>query len=107
MEWTLLDGPAQQPALGKTAGRELLRFGGWIMLSSTFGFVLLQGDRAILGVFLTVEKLGVYNIAYFLAFFPVLMAHTMMSKLLIPSYREMLQDKDGDMTARSAACAWG
>lgn len=96
MEWTLLSGPRNHLRWEKAAGRELLRFGGWIMLSSAFGFVLLQGDRAILGVFLTVEKLGIYNIAYFLAFFPVLMAHTMMSKLLIPSYREMFAGGDGE-----------
>lgn len=96
MEWSLLAGPRNRLAWDKAAGNELLRFGGWIMLSSAFGFVLLQGDRAILGVFLTVEKLGIYNIAYFLAFFPVLMAHTMMSKLLIPSYREAFAGKDGE-----------
>lgn len=95
MEWTLLAGPRNSLHWDRSAGRELLHFGGWIMLSSTFGFVLLQGDRAILGVFLTVEKLGVYNIAYFLAFFPVLMAHTMMSKLLIPAYREAFADPNG------------
>lgn len=95
-EWTMLSGPSNSLRWEKDAARELLRFGGWIMLSSAFGFVLLQGDRAILGVFLTVEKLGIYNIAYFLAFFPVLMAHTMMSKLLIPSYREMFAGKDGE-----------
>jgi O-antigen/teichoic acid export membrane protein len=96
MEWALLTGMRNRLAWDKPAGRELLRFGGWIMASSAFGFVLLQGDRAILGLFLTVEKLGIYNIAYFLAFFPVLMAHTMMSKLLIPSYREMFAGKDGE-----------
>ncbi|NBB97487.1 MAG: oligosaccharide flippase family protein [Alphaproteobacteria bacterium] len=96
MEWTLLSGPRNSLRWEKAAGGELLRFGGWIMLSSAFGFVLLQGDRAILGVFLTVEKLGIYNIAYFLAFFPVLMAHTMMSKLLIPSYREMFAGQNGE-----------
>jgi len=96
MEWTLLTGPRNRLRWEQAAGHELLRFGGWIMLSSAFGFVLLQGDRAILGVFLTVEKLGIYNIAYFLAFFPVLMAHTMMSKLLIPSYREMFAGRDGE-----------
>lgn len=96
LEWTVLTGPRNALRWEKPAGQELLRFGGWIMLSSAFGFVLLQGDRAILGVFLTVEKLGIYNIAYFLAFFPVLMAHTMMSKLLIPSYREMFAGHDGE-----------
>jgi len=96
LEWTLLTGMSNSLHWDKTAGRELLRFGGWVMLSSAFGFILLQGDRAILGVFLTVEKLGIYNIAYFLAFFPVLMAHAIMSKLLIPAYREAFASHVGE-----------
>jgi O-antigen/teichoic acid export membrane protein len=96
MEWALLSGLRNRLRWEGAASRDLLRFGGWIMLSSAFGFVLLQGDRAILGVFLTVEKLGIYNIAYFLASFPILMAHTMMSKLLIPAYREAFAGQGGE-----------
>lgn len=96
MEWALLTGLRNRLTWDTTAGQELLRFGGWIMLSSAFGFILMQGDRAILGVFLTVEKLGIYNIGYFLASFPVLLAHAMMSKLLIPAYREAFAGRAGE-----------
>ena len=55
----VMDNLSTMSALGKGGGNELLRFGGWIMLSSALALWLLQGDRAILGVFLpTVEKLG-------------------------------------------------
>lgn len=73
----------------RTAAEELIRFGKWIFLSTAFSFVSTQGDRAILGRFLTLEALGFYNIGYFLASFPTLLGHTMTHKILIPVYRDL------------------
>ncbi len=100
LEWTVLEGPRNRLRWERAAGGELLRFGGWILLSSAFGFALLQGDRAILGAFLTLDELGVYNIAWFLASAPILLAHAMMSKLLIPAYRESFEARATASDAR-------
>lgn len=70
------------------AGRELIHFGKWIFLSTACGFLLSQGDKAILGAFLSMEELGLYNIGYFLASFPVLLAGAITSRILIPIYRD-------------------
>ena len=70
------------------AADELIRFGKWIFLSTAFWFLSSQGDKAILGKFLSLETLGVYNIGYFLAAFPLALAHAVSGKVLIPIYRE-------------------
>lgn len=70
------------------AGRELVSFGKWIFLSTACGFLLSQGDKAILGRFLTLEQLGVYNIGYFLASFPMLLGQAVTLRILIPLYRD-------------------
>ncbi|MDQ7069895.1 MAG: oligosaccharide flippase family protein [Rhodobacterales bacterium] len=70
------------------AAHELIRFGKWIFLSTIAGFALSQGDRIVLGKFLPLEVLGVYNIGYFLASFPLLLGGVVIRRVLIPLYRE-------------------
>ncbi|MCF6233927.1 MAG: oligosaccharide flippase family protein [Rhodobacteraceae bacterium] len=72
----------------KQAAKELIRFGKWIFLSTAFWFVTSQGDRAILGKFLSLEALGIYNIGFFLGSFPVMLGHTVSQRVLIPVYRD-------------------
>lgn len=72
----------------KSSVLELARFGKWIFLSTAFWFVTSQGDRAILGKFVSLETLGLYNIGYFLASFPYMLALALNHKLMIPVYRD-------------------
>ena len=83
-----LPGPANRFRWEPAAGRELIRFGKWIFLSTACGFLLSQGDKAIFGAFLTLQELGVYNIGWFLASFPVLLAGAVTGRILIPLYRD-------------------
>ncbi len=83
-----LPGPANRFMWHPAAGRDLIRFGKWIFLSSACGFLLAQGDKAILGAYLPLDALGVYNIGYFLAAFPMLLAGAVTSRILIPLYRD-------------------
>ena len=69
------------------AAHELIHFGKWIFFSTTCGFLLLQGDKAILGKYLSLEQLGIYNIGYFLASFPIYLGSAVIGRILIPLYR--------------------
>lgn len=70
------------------AGRQLIHFGKWIFLSTTCTFVLSQGDKAILGAYLSLEELGIYNIGFFLASFPILLGGAVTGRIMIPLYRD-------------------
>jgi len=70
------------------AAVEIVTFGKWIFFSTICGFVVSQGDKIILGKFLTAEALGIYSIGFFLASFPVLLTEKVTRKVLIPLYRE-------------------
>ena len=83
----------------RSALRDLLTFGGWIFLSTACFFVSSQGDKAILGKFLSLEALGFYNIGYFLASFPLILGQTVAQRLLIPVYR----DRPPRVSAQNAA----
>jgi O-antigen/teichoic acid export membrane protein len=70
------------------AGRDLIHFGKWIFLSTACGFLLSQGDKAIFGAYLSKADLGIYNIGWFLASFPILLAGAVTGRVLIPLYRD-------------------
>ncbi len=84
----LLPGRANRFQWQPEAGRDLIHFGKWIFLSTACGFLLSQGDKAILGAYLPLDQLGIYNIGYFLAAFPVLLAGAVTGRIMIPIYRD-------------------
>lgn len=84
----LLPGPQNRFYWDNSAATELIRFGKWIFFSTLCGFVLAQGDKAILGKYLSLEMLGIYNIGYFLAGFPQAVSSQVMAQVMIPLHRE-------------------
>ncbi len=76
----------------KSAAHELVIFGKWIFLSTAAWFLSSQGDKAILGKFLSLDVLGVYNIGFFLAAFPLALGQAVTGKVLIPIYRDTPPD---------------
>ncbi|WP_110553653.1 oligosaccharide flippase family protein [Pseudaestuariivita atlantica] len=83
-----LPGPNNRFRWEKPAAHELINFGKWVFLSTLCGFFFAQGDRIVLGKVLELDTFGVYNIAYFLASFPLLLGGMITRKILIPIYRE-------------------
>ncbi|MDO8883144.1 oligosaccharide flippase family protein, partial [Pseudotabrizicola sp.] len=83
-----LPGPKSRLGWEPAAAHDLLHFGFWLFLSTACGFLVAQGDKAILGKYLTLEQLGLYNIGFFLASFPMLLGQTIGGRILIPLYRE-------------------
>ena len=81
------------------AARDMIHFGKWIFLSTACGFLLSQGDKAIFGAYLTKADLGIYNIGWFLASFPILLAGAVTGRVLIPLYRDQ-HPADDPLNAR-------
>jgi O-antigen/teichoic acid export membrane protein len=85
---TLMPGRKSRFAWDRTAASDLVGYGKWIFLSTLCAFLLIQGDKLILGAFLSLTEMGLYNIGFFLASFPVLMALAVTGKVMIPLFRE-------------------
>jgi O-antigen/teichoic acid export membrane protein len=83
-----LPGQPNSLRLEWVAVQELVHFGKWIFLSTIFGFLLTQGDKLILGKFLSLDAFGIYGIGYFLGSFPVMLGTVAIIRMLIPIYRE-------------------
>ncbi|MBL3586445.1 oligosaccharide flippase family protein [Rhodovulum sulfidophilum] len=84
---TLMPGIRNRLRWHRASLGELIRFGKWIFVSTIAGFLVNQADRAILGKFITLDKLGVYTIAFFFGSLPVLMARATLNRILGPLYR--------------------
>ena len=87
LAWVMLPGISNRIQLDRAAVHELLHFGRWIFFSTMAGFIVLQSDKLILGHFLTMEQLGLYNIGFFLAGFPLMLGQMLVQRLMIPIYR--------------------
>lgn len=87
LSWLFLPGHVNRPRLERDATRELIGYGKWIFLSTVAGFGVLQSDKLILGYFLSMEALGLYNIGFFLASVPLMLGQALIGRLMIPIYR--------------------
>ncbi|MCV2864048.1 oligosaccharide flippase family protein [Defluviimonas sp. WL0075] len=89
-----LPGPRNRFRWEKEARHELVRFGKWIFLSTAFNFLLSQSDKIILGKFLTIEGIGIYNVGFFIATAPMAIAIAVNGRLMLPLCRDHPPGKD-------------
>lgn len=83
----LLPGIRNRLHWDRDASRELFGFGRFIFLSSALGFLMNQGDKLVLGRYLSMAEFGVYNIGFMLATLPFLISRSVDAAVLFPLYR--------------------
>lgn len=66
---------------------QLLSFGKFIFLSTVAGFLINQGDRAVLGGYISLSALGIYNVGFYLGTMAFLLNQAAVSKVIFPIYR--------------------
>ena len=71
----------------KDAFWDMFNFGKFIFLSTAVTFVIAQGDKAILGGYVSLAELGIYNIGYLMGSLPLLLCIAINNKVLFPLYR--------------------
>lgn len=84
----MLPGERNRFRWDRSAAQELGHFGKWIFPSTIVGFAIAQGDKMILGKYLTLGELGIYNIAFFLASVPLQLGTAVIWRVIIPVYRD-------------------
>ncbi len=70
----------------REALKNLFSFGRFVFIATIAGFFANQGDRAVLGKYVSLEELAIYNIGYFLASVPLLLALEIGNKVVYPLY---------------------
>jgi len=80
---------------------ELISFGKWIFPATIATFIMIEADKFLLGKYVTLETLGIYNIGYFLASFPFMLSRVLGSRVMV-SYYKNANDEDSLGTNKKA-----
>ncbi len=78
----------------KRAFMELFTFGKWIVISSTVSYITLQGDRLIMGKWLSLNELGLYAVASAWAAMVAMLSFNLSTRVLHPFFRQSLDNND-------------
>lgn len=84
----------------REAARALFGFGKWIFVSTIITFLVAQGDRLILGGFMSAAELGVYSIAFALAMLPVEALRHLSNSVLFPTYSLLSQRSPEELVSK-------
>ncbi len=87
-----MPGPRDRLGWDRSAAGELFGFGKWIFVGSVAGFLIGSADRAILGRFVAIGTLGIFNIGYFLATVPSMLSNQISRRILIPVFVTLVDD---------------
>jgi O-antigen/teichoic acid export membrane protein/pSer/pThr/pTyr-binding forkhead associated (FHA) protein len=90
VSYLILPGFKHRLHLDRQARAQLLRFGGWVFVSTACTFLAAQADRLVVGK-ISLDALGVYNVAAQLAAIPILLMITLGSQLVFPLYSRSLR----------------
>lgn len=82
----------------------IFHYGKYLLVVNVANFLIKAGDRAILGKFVSLTELAVYNFGYFLATVPMVLAQSVGFKVLTPIYARLADStSDHDRTQRIKA----
>lgn len=79
--------------LEKSALNEIYHFGKWVFFSSIVGFLINNGDRLLLGGFISTSELGVYSIAAFMVGAVSVVISKLLGNVAYPAISETIRDK--------------
>ena len=83
-----MPGHRDRIAFERPAAVEIIHFGKWLFLATIANFLLLNADKFLIGRYVAIEMLGIYNIGFFLASFPLMMTRVVNMQVLVPFYRK-------------------
>jgi O-antigen/teichoic acid export membrane protein len=70
--------------LDKTAVKDILSSGKWILFATIFHFLIGQGDRLLIGLFVSKTDLGLYNLAAMFTQIPLAIISALTANILMP-----------------------
>ncbi len=92
LSYVLFKGHFSRFAWDKSSVTQLFGFGKWIFLSSTISYITNQGDRLIMGVFLTMGELGKYSVASTWSAIVALLSVNFSTRVLHPYFRRAIDN---------------
>jgi O-antigen/teichoic acid export membrane protein len=88
-----IDGKQSRFQLHLDNVRMLFNFGGWIFVSTAITFLVGEGNRLIIGSFLSVRDLAFFSLAMNLALFPLQIVQQLGARVLLPAFSEVIRER--------------
>ncbi len=98
MSHLYLDYRRHQIHLDRNDVADIINFGKWIALSTFVTFLITQGDRLILGGFISATQLGIYSIAFLLVSSAKKVFSRIGSMVLLPAFSEVSRTRPGQLS---------
>jgi O-antigen/teichoic acid export membrane protein len=102
-----LSGHRDQLAWSRPALNEILRFGRWVFVSSIIGVLAMNGDRLLLGGWITAASLGFYSIASGLSSMVDGIAGRIFANVSLPALGEIARDRPERVPEVYTRMRWG
>lgn len=83
--------------LERSALKDIIRFGRWILVGTAFTFLADKGQQAIYGLVVPVEMLGQIAIAVLLASIPAALVTRLLQQVVFPSFAEVRRTRPEDL----------
>ena len=80
-------------AFEKSAALELIHFGKWIFPATIATFLIIEVDKFLIGRYTSLETLGIYNIGFFLASFPLIIARMMGGRVMVSYFKNSADEQ--------------
>ncbi|MBM9605763.1 oligosaccharide flippase family protein [Desulfopila inferna] len=95
--YRLLSGLSVRFEWNSRVAREVIRFGKWLFLSTAITALIREGDKAILGININMNDLGLYALATFWANNVIIMLTQINSKVLFPLYSQVANQDENQL----------
>jgi len=79
-------------AFERSAASELIHFGKWIFPATIATFLIIEADKFLLGRYVSFEMLGIYNIGFFLASFPLIIARMLGGRVMVSYFKNASEE---------------
>jgi len=84
----VLEGKRNKFAWDADIAWEIFHFGKYIVISTIAGYLILQGDKLILGKYISLEELAVFTIAFLFGSLPHTLGKLLNSRVIMPLYKQ-------------------
>lgn len=95
----ILPGATNRFAWNREAMQELISFGKWVFVSSMVGFLVINGDRLLLGGMINAQTMGLYTIAFLLVNSIQMIMSMGTGNVVFPALSEIARDRPHDLAA--------
>ncbi|MEE4302140.1 MAG: oligosaccharide flippase family protein, partial [Pseudomonadales bacterium] len=92
LSYVVFEGHHSRFAWDRKAVSECFHFGKWIVVSSSISYITNQGDRLIIGKFMSMAELGIYSIASNWAALVSIVSYELSTRVLHPFFRQSLEN---------------